>query len=529
MLIGIHQVPKSFLKFILLSFQHVFAMFGANILAPLIINSMIIQQGGTAIISTQMAFFGSGVGTIIYLICTGFKVPIYLGSSFAYMAAMGSMFVSSGYNVFLALMIVALIYIIVAGIIQITKSSAWTKKFLPPVVIGPAIMMIGLGLFPNAANDSGLTGIDELYQPGGWGSGTAHMAITWTYVGIAAFTLITIMVCLLVMKNFLKIIPILIGLILGSILAIIVWGIAKGVGNDLLANSLFKADGNLNELINFNEWKWYPDVTQMWTNEFTFANGAEFKIQTILGIVPLAIITIAEHIGDHMNIGAITNKDFITTKPGLQRTLLGDGLATLVSVSIGAPPNTSYGENTSVIAVSKVASVWVVFSAALIAITLSFIAPLSGLIAAIPKPVIGGIEIILFAMIAINGLKLLIINQVNFNNMKNVLIFAVMMTFGLGGAAIYFWNNDGLEISLAGNGLAVILGVILNIVLADEKEVSKFSIEAVDLSPTQLREMLANISNKGPKKTKEDNSLTASTLAKKEEEFDEEKDHKKRQ
>ncbi len=515
MVVGIHQVPKSVWKFILLSFQHVFAMFGANILVPLVVNSMFEQAGGQGqLIPIQLAFLGSGVGTIIYLICTGFRVPIYLGSSFAFMTTMGTYYAVSGYSTFVSLMLVGAVYVIVAFTIKMTKSGEMIKKILPPIIIGPAIMMIGLGaIFNGAVNDFGL---GLFAQPDG--SPTLVNTVNtetrinlfnqaWLYIGIATFTFLTIVVCMLCFKNFMKVIPILVGLLIGSVFAIIVWVSLyyTGDSNRALASTLFDSGAHYNQktgltsygnaytLTHPNEWVWYPDITHLWTNSTIKESlNKDFAISPLLGLLPLSIITIAEHVGDHINIGHLTGNDFIAGKPGLHRTLLGDGLATMVSVAFGGVPNTSYGENTSVISVSKVASVWVIFSAAIIAIVISFIAPISALISAIPKPVLGGIEVILFSMVIVNGLRLLVENRVDLFKMKNIIIIAIIFIFsvaGIKGVGLTFFNNGDLNISMTGTGLGVLIAMILNIVLPDEKDQVGDFILAINFTPADFVSM----------------------------------------
>lgn len=500
--INIHQIPKSKLKFLLLSFQHVFAMFGANILVPLVINQTIQNAGGDyadfQLIPIQLAFLGSGIGTIIYLFCTGFRVPIYLGSSFAFMSTMGTYYISSGYSTYVSLMLVGVLYVIIATLIKVTKSGHLIKKILPPVVVGPAILMIGLGaIFSGAVNDFGLTMFNnaDLVNAG------IHMQAGWLFIGIATFTFLTIVVCMLYFKNFLKVLPILIGLISGSVFALIIFGILKASGDNQLAALLFDANGNAHTLLNPDKWEWYPDITHMWSAPQSYNHG--FKPETMLALIPLGIVTIAEHVGDHINIGHLTNNDFISKKPGLHRTLLGDGLATIVSVACGGVPNTSYGENTAVISVSKVASVWVIFTAAIFSIIISFLAPISALIQAVPKPVLGGIETILFSMIAVNGLKILIQNKVDMFKLKNIIILSIIFLFsiaGIIGAALRFYDSASFKFEIGGTGLAVLIGIILNVVLPDEKQTTVDFIYPVDLSPTDVMNKVFKNKNKSNKK-----------------------------
>lgn len=474
MQVGIHQLPKSFLRFLLLSFQHVLAMFGANILVPILVN----EAAGEIVIPLQVAFFCSGIGTIIYLLVTSFKVPIYLGSSFAFLGGMTSLYVSSGFNVFFSLMIVGVVYVIVALIIWLTKSSKYIKKLLSPVIVGPTIMIIGLGLVPNAAEHSYLN-VDP--------SNVGGVANLWALISIALVTFIIIIVCMIFLKGIWKILPFLLGIVGGILFSLIVWGIAKGVGNEILANKLYGSDNKgVETLLNPSSWKWYPDITNMWRLKSSSANG--FKITPYLSLVPLAVVTLAEHIGDHINIGSLTGNDFITSKPGIYRTLVGDGLATIVSAACGGPANTSYGENTSVISITKVSSVWVIFGAAIMSIIISFIAPISLVLQALPQPIIGGIEIILYSMIAINGLRILINSKEEIFTPKNIILISILAICGLGGATFWIFKENSMDIMLSGTGVGLLICILLNILLPNNKDEESASniIDTIDFNPSDF-------------------------------------------
>ncbi len=487
MKIGIHQLPKSPWRFLLLVFQHVFAMFGANILVPILVN----QAAGFEVIPLQVAFLCSGVGTIIYLVITGFNTPIYLGSSFAYLGGMTTLYASQGqitggYNIFFSLMMVGLIYVILAMIIYFTKSAKSIKKLLSPVVVGPAILLIGWGLMTNAASDAFL---NPQYLEGGVIT-SSNIDMLWLMISISLVTFIAVVVAMIFMKGIWKMIPILFGLLVGVVYAIVVWGIAKGVGNTEITNLLFNKDNSvgLQQLLDPSSWKWYPDVTLMWKQNISHHTG--FRIEVYLALVPLAIVTLSEHIGDHINIGNLTGNDFVEGKPGLHRTLMGDGIATIVSAALGGPANTSYGENTSVISITKVASVWVIFGAACTAILISFIAPISMLLNAIPQAVLGGVEIILYTMIGINGLRILINAKLDMFDPKNIIIIALLVACGLGGTVLVFLPSDvlGSQISLSGTGVGVILAVILNAVIPSKKDEADDgkTIIAIDFTPSDF-------------------------------------------
>lgn len=496
-LIKIHQIPKSPFKFILLTFQHVFAMFGANILVPILIN----QSAGMEVIPLQVAFLCSGVGTLLYLFITGFRTPIYLGSSFAFLGGMTTLYATSGqitggFNIFFALMIVGLVYVFLSMFLYFSKKVSKIKNVLSPVIIGPAIIIIGWGLIANAAKDAffNVSDIEVTSQ---------NIGSIWAMIAISVVTLAIIIISMVFLKGFWKMIPFLLGMIFGTLFALIVYGIAKGVNDTNITSLLFDKDTNqgVAMLLQPSSWKWYPDITLMWKTNVQ--NHTPFNIGVYLSLVPIAIVTISEHIGDHINIGHITGNDFIENKPGLYRTLLGDGIATIVSATFGGPANTSYGENTSVISITKVASIWVIFSAAIVSIIISFIAPISILLNAIPKPVTGAIGIILYTMIGINGLKLMIQSKVNMFEPKNIVLVAIIVVCGLGGTIFIFLPSDiiGSQIALSGTGIGILIAIVLNIILPSKNENESIEdIPTINLSPTDFIKKTKSFINKKRKK-----------------------------
>lgn len=404
LVVGINERPSSIGKWIILSLQHVFAMFGATVLVPLLTG-----------LDIGVALVASGIGTLIYILCTRAKVPVYLGSSFAYITTISASILSSGGPgaAYLGLMVVGLIYMMIAFIIKFV-GSAWLKKLLPPVVIGPMIIIIGLSLAPVAISSAGL-------------DGTAG----WQAPFVALITFLTVVLLSIKGKGFLRIVPFLVAIFVGYFASIAV-GLV-----DLVAT--------------------FEDVSFFSLPNFSFIGTYSFDFSAILMFVPLAFVTIAEHIGDHVVLGEITGNDFIQD-PGLDKTLLGDGLATLVSAAIGGPANTTYGENTGVIAITKVGSVWVTGLAAVFAILLGFFGYIQAFINSIPWPVIGGMTIVLYGLIAANGVKVLIKDKTDLGNMKNLIIVSSMLVIGLGGAAIGITDST----TLSGMSLAAIVGILLN-------------------------------------------------------------------
>ena len=418
LLLDVDQRPSTG-KGILLSFQHVFAMFGATILVPLILGMPV-----------SVALFASGVGTLIYMISTGFKVPVYLGSSFAFITAMSLAMKEMGGDVSAAqtgVILTGLVYVLVAAGVRFAGTK-WIDKLLPPIIIGPMIIVIGLGLAGSAVTNAGLV------ADGNWKN--ALVAVV-TFL-IAAFINTK-------GKGFLRIIPFLFAIIGGYLFALTL-GLVD-------FTPVLKA--NWFEIPGF----YLPFSTGGAFKEYNLYFGPE-----TIAILPIAIVTISEHIGDHTVLGQICGRQFLK-EPGLHRTLLGDGIATSVSAFLGGPANTTYGENTGVIGMTRIASVSVIRNAAFIAIALSFLGKFTALISTIPNAVLGGMSILLYGVIASNGLKVLIKERVDFAQMRNLIIASAMLVLGLGGAILKLG-----PVTLSGTALSAMTGIILNLVLPYENK-----------------------------------------------------------
>ena len=418
LLLDVDQRPSAG-KGILLSFQHVFAMFGATILVPLILGMPV-----------SVALFASGVGTLIYMISTGFKVPVYLGSSFAFITAMSLAMKEMGGDVSAAqtgVILTGLVYVLVAASVRFAGTK-WIDKLLPPIIIGPMIIVIGLGLAGSAVTNAGLV------ADGNWKN--ALVAVV-TFL-IAAFINTK-------GKGFLRIIPFLFAIIGGYLFALTL-GLVD-------FTPVLKA--NWFEIPGF----YLPFSTGGAFKEYNLYFGPE-----TIAILPIAIVTISEHIGDHTVLSQICGRQFLK-EPGLHRTLLGDGIATSVSAFLGGPANTTYGENTGVIGMTRIASVSVIRNAALIAIALSFLGKFTALISTIPNAVLGGMSILLYGVIASNGLKVLIKERVDFSQMRNLIIASAMLVLGLGGAILKLG-----PVTLSGTALSAMTGIILNLILPHENK-----------------------------------------------------------
>ena len=423
--LDVNEKPKV-AKWIILAIQHVFAMFGATILVPILVNS----AAGETVLTIPVALVTSGIGTLIYILCTKGKSPVYLGSSFAFIAPLAAAFLKGGTaGAMTGVMAVGLIYIIFAIIVKLIGKN-WIDKLLPPIVIGPMIMIIGLGLAPSAISQIGL------------GTGTE---IDWRCVAAAFITFLTTAIVMVRGKGFIKIIPFLIGILVGYISAVCFGLVDFG---PVAEASFFSLPSFMIPFVSYTP-----------------------NFSALLTIAPIALVTMCEHIGDHTALSTIIGKDLLR-EPGLDKTLLGDGVATFVAGLLGGPANTTYGENTSVVGMTKIASVWVIGLAAIFAICLGFLGKFTAIVSTIPNAVLGGVSLLLYGFIAVNGLKVLIQNQIDFGKSKNVVVASTMLVLGLGGAAISIVSGD-LAITISGMSLAAIIGILLNLCLPTEKEESK--------------------------------------------------------
>lgn len=427
LIVDVNERPEP-IKWLFLSFQHVFAMFGATILVPILTGFPV-----------SVALFASGVGTLIYTFCTKGKVPVYLGSSFAYITAVVLAVEAMGGNISAAqtgLMLVGLIYIVVAITIKFI-GKAWIDKLLPPIVIGPMIAVIGLGLAGNAVSNAGF--VD--------GGKAAPMIVALITFLIAAFISSQA-------KGFLKIVPFLVAIIIGYILSLC-FGL---VSFEKVTEAAWVSIPQFSLPFYVPPFEFFGQ--QIAFGQYDFYFGPE-----TLAVLPVAIVTISEHIGDHTVLGKICGKNFLKD-PGIDKTLIGDGVATAVSAFLGGPANTTYGENTGVIGLTRIGSVYVTCGAACIAIVLSFCGKFTEIINSIPSCVLGGMSILLYGVIASNGLRVLIDEQVDFSKQRNLIIASAMLVIGLGGAVFPL----GGSATLSGTALAAIVGVILNLILPETRD-----------------------------------------------------------
>jgi len=418
-----------FKKWLPLSIQHVFAMFGATVLVPLLTG-----------LSTSTALFTAGTGTLIYIIVTKAKVPVYLGSSFAFIPPLIA--ISQQFGVAYAMggsICVGIFYAIIAVIIRFAGKE-WITKALPPVVIGSVIIVIGMSLAPTAINEA-------MYVNGEY---------SLVSLSIALVTLVISIIATMFFKGFLGTLSILIGLTGGYLFTLIMgcffpsyniidWSIVKNASWFGLPFLQTAEDGHL------------------------FWMAPKFNAVACLTFVIVSISTICEHLGDVLTASKVTGRDF-TKDPGLHRTLIGDGFATAWAAVWGGPPNTTYGENIGVMAITKVYSVWVIGGAAVIAVLLSFCQKFGALIQTIPTPVLGGICILLYGLISSSGLRALVEGKVDYQNKRNLTISSVILVLGIGGGLLEIKIGSNYTFSLGSVALATVAGIVLNLILPNNKD-----------------------------------------------------------
>lgn len=407
--LDIHDMP-SVGQWAGLSLQHLFTMFGATVLVPILVG-----------IDPGIALVSSGLGTLVHMTVTKGKIPAYLGSSFAFIAAMQMLMKSDGYPAIAqGALTTGLVYVIVSLIIK-KAGSAWIDRLLPPIVVGPVIMVIGLGLAANAANNAMYNGDNYDFK----------------YIAVALITLALTIFFNMWLKGFLGLIPILLGIICGYIVALL-FGIV--------------------DLQPVMDAKWFtlPNF------EVPFIQyQPKLYISAITTMAPIAFVTMTEHIGHMIVLNKLTKRNFFE-EPGLHKTLLGDGLAQIVAGFVGGPPVTSYGENIGVLAITKVHSVFVIGGAAIFAVVLGFVGKLSALILSVPNPVISGISFVLFGSIAANGLKIMVDSNIDFDKKKNLLIASVILVIGIGGLVFQVGT-----FTLSAMALATVLGIVMNLILPE--------------------------------------------------------------
>ncbi|MBE6596621.1 MAG: uracil-xanthine permease [Ruminococcaceae bacterium] len=470
----IKDKPK-FGQTLVFAIQQLLAIMAATLVVPVIIGNDM---------SSVAALFGAGIGTLVYLCFTKFKSPVFLGSSFAFIGSMFSAFggaasMAAGYmGLILGAVFAGLVYVIIALIIKVAGVN-WLNKLMPPVVIGPTVAIIGLSLAGNAIGDlqNGdiTTPVTTVTQTLANGMFSAP-EIETSYVSVASPLLcvfcgiVTLFVTVFAStygKKMIRLIPFIIGILAGYAVAAvftIIGTIADNPAFMIIDFGFFKAlvEGGVG-LKTFIE---VPDFTFITAFKGLKDITAEYIVTLIAAYVPVAFVVFAEHVADHKNISSIIEKDLLED-PGLDRTLLGDGVGSMAGAFFGGCPNTTYGESVACVAITRNASVVTIFTTAIMALAISFFSPFVAFVNSIPACVMGGVCIALYGFIAVSGLKM--VQKVDLEQNKNLFVVATILICGIGGLTLNFALGKN-TITITAIACALILGIIVNIMLSDKEE-----------------------------------------------------------
>ena len=443
---GVKDKPK-FGQVLAFSLQQMLAILAATIAVPAIVGNGM---------SASAALFGAGVGTIVYLLFTKFQSPVFLGSSFAFIGSMfaafgGAASVQVGYlGLIIGALFAALVYVVIAIVVKVA-GVAWIDRLMPAVVIGPTVSIIGLSLAANAVKDAVGCSMGAIEYD------TANSTYIRNAHGLlcllcALVTLAVVMICSVYGKKMTKMIPFIIGIASGYVLATIFTVIGNAAGIDAMKIVDFSKFANM---------QWVPDFT--FVEAFKDFSGITPAYLGTLAVayVPVAFVVFAEHIADHKNLSSIIEQDLLKN-PGLSRTLLGDGVGSAIGAFFGGCPNTTYGESVGCVAISGNASVVTIFTTAILAILSAFVAPFVTFLATIPSCVMGGVCISLYGFIAVSGLKM--IQTVDLGDNKNLFVVSVILITGIGNMCLTFG-----QIKLTSIACALILGILTNVLLSKKQ------------------------------------------------------------
>ncbi|HIS29453.1 MAG TPA: uracil permease [Candidatus Avamphibacillus intestinigallinarum] len=399
------------LKSLPLSLQHLFAMFGSTVLVPLLFK-----------VDPATVLLMNGIGTLLYLFITKGKIPAYLGSSFAFIspvfAVLSKYTGGEGFGYALGGFFLVGVTLVVIGIIIKFVGTSWIDIIFPPAAMGAIVAVIGLEIVPVAAQMGGLIAPDDA---------GANWTPDTTVITVSLLTLFITIICWVTLRGFLKIIPILLGIIAGYVIAYF-FGMV--------------------DFAPVREASWFQLPTHY---------SIKFNFSDMLIILPAALVLVPEHIGHLIVTGNIVGKDMVKD-PGLDRSIIGNGISTMISSVFGSTPNTTYGENIGVLAITRVYSTWIIGGAAILAVFLAFCGKLSALIQSIPEPVMGGISLLLFGIIAVSGLRMLVESHVDYNSSQNLILTCVVLAIGVSGATIHI-----KAVELSGMGLATIVAIVLSL------------------------------------------------------------------
>ena len=436
---NIKDKPK-FAQTLLFALQQLLAIMAATIAVPATVNTV---TGAT--MSQTAALFGAGVGTLIYLLFTKFRSPVFLGSSFSFLGSMfaafaGGVSMQLGYlGLIIGACLAGLVYVVIALVVKFV-GVRWINKLMPSIIIGPTVAIIGLSLAGNAVKD--LTGA----------SGSSLAASPYVCIVCGLVTLFVTILCSVYGKKMMKLIPFVMGILAGYVVAAIFTVIGNATGNEALKVINFAL---------FRNMSWIPDFTFLTAfkgfGELTFG----YFVTILVAYVPVAFVVFAEHLADHKNLSSILGVD-LTKEPGLHRTLLGDGIGSFAGAFFGGACNTTYGESIACVAISGNASVVTILYTAIMAIVVSFIGPFATFLATIPGCVMGGVCFALYGFIAVSGLKM--IQKTDLNNNRNLFVVSMILVAGVGGLSLSFTTGKGV-ITITTVACALILGIVANLVL----------------------------------------------------------------
>ncbi len=504
LILDVNESPKEIGQWIILAVQHLLAMFVACITVPLIVfNSYEVGQGfanagakvsyvglnGQSFASALIAptLVAAGVGTLIYILLTKMKSPVFLASSFAYIAPMcaaislgsvplmkdatgalvaaseGAAVVAAYGNIWalpIGMALVGLVYVAVALVVKFA-GVAWLNKLLPTIVIGPVIMVIGLGLSGSAI--SNLT----------TGSGN-QMSYNLIAILCGLIAMAVTAICAHYGKKTVSLIPFVLGMCAGYVAAALFTAIGYAAKVDYLKIVDFSPVVNNWSNVTVKSFIAIPDFLFLATKNPVAVEPTHLGTIALL-FIPVSLVTICEHIGDHKNLSGIIGRDLLE-EPGLSRTLMGDGIATAASGIICGAANTTYGENVAVVGVTKIASVKVIILACIMTILLAFLSPIMTIVQTIPACVTGGVSLVLYGFIASSGVKMLINEKVDFGNTKNIFVASAILVAGIGGLAISFAAGN-TTITITSTAVAMILGIIMNLILKDKKPAAPAAVE----------------------------------------------------
>ena len=453
---NVQDKPK-FGQMVVFGFQQLLAILAATIAVPSIIGNGMSQSA---------ALFGAGVGTIVYLLFTKFRSPVFLGSSFAFIGSMfaafaGAASAQAGYaGLILGAAFAGLVYVVIAIAVKVAGVE-WINKLMPAVVIGPTVSIIGLSLAGNAVGDLTLGKVmtevtTQVIKDGAIVDEVSAVSAANPYVVLFCgfVTLFTVIICSVYGKRMAKLIPFIIGICAGYLTATIFTVIGIKTGNTALQVIDFTVFSNM-------EWFAVPDFTFFEASKGLSQINGQYIATVAVAYVPVAFVVFAEHIADHKNLSSIIEKDLLK-EPGLHRTLLGDGVGSMAGALFGGCPNTTYGESVGCVAITGNASVVTILTTAVMAIIISFFGPFVTFLASIPNCVMGGVCITLYGFIAVSGLKM--IQGVDLGENKNLFVVAVILICGIGGLVVSFG-----KVTLTSVACALILGIITNLLVSKTK------------------------------------------------------------